>query len=115
MNLLESFKRSLWAEKKTIRNLKNSNHDEQKKIIVGCDRQSLSTIYSMCKKTIRAQNCRITESQSNTLFDNQQLLKDNFLSGHVRKKNKNELSNALLSVSKVQNGLLLATILKCFN
>ena len=111
MNLIDSFKRALRAEKKKIKQLKDSNHDEQKKIILMSDRQSLATIYSMCKRTIRAQNCRINESQSNTLFENQDILKNNFLSGHVRKKNKSELSNALLSVSEVQNGLLLSTVL----
>lgn len=74
------------AERHTIKQLKSSNHEQQKQIIIMSDRQSLSTIYTICKKTIRAQNCRITEKQSDTLFDNQQILKDNFLSGHVRKQ-----------------------------
>ena len=115
MNLLQSFKRAMRAERHIIKQLKSSNHDQQKKIIIMSDRQSLSTIYTICKKTIRAQNCRITEEHSNTLFDNQHILKETFLSGHVRKKTKSDLSNALLAVSKIQDGALLSTVLKCFN
>ena len=115
MNLLDSFKKSIRAEKHTIKKLKSSNHEEQKEILINADRQCLSTLFSMCKRTLRAQNCCISEKQSDLLFKNQDILKDNFLGGHVRKKTKSDLVRALLNVSNVDNGEVFTTVLKCFH
>ena len=115
MNLLDSFKKSMRAEKHTIKKLKTSYHEEQKEILVNADRQCLSTLFTMCKRTLRAQNCCISEKQSDILFENQDILKDNFLGGHVRKKTKSDLVSALLNVSKLDNGKVFTTLLTCFN
>ena len=113
--LPKSLKRQLVYEKRNIKALKDADGEKELcQFFKELDRQSLSFIYKICKKTWKGNFCKFRRDDLDLFIRYESDLKGTFAHGHVNRLSKNEIIEHLNKVSKLENGQVFKRLLQCF-
>ena len=110
-----SLKRQIAYEKRNIKALKKAQGEQGiSSVLNDLDRQSLSFIYKICRKTFKGQFCKIRKNDLDLFLHHENVLKECFSHGHINRLHKRDIVASLVKTAELENGSVFKTLLHCF-
>ena len=110
-----SLKRQLSYEKRNIKALKKAEGKQEiSSLLNDLDRQSLSFIYKICRKTFKGNFCKIRKYDLDLFLQHENALKECFAHGHINRLHKKDIITSLYKTAELENGSVLKRLLYCF-
>ena len=102
-------------EKRNIKALKSAEGEKGISLVLNdLDRQSLSFIYKICRKTFKGHFCKIRKYDLDTFLHHEKVLKECFAHGHINRLHKRDIITSLAKTAKLENGSVFKKLLNCF-